>query len=92
MTIKQEQFTKIIKICNKLFAYSKHDLLYSRTRECTAIRYCIIVILSELTTTKEIAKLLHKTPQGINFILREYKTNSEIDNWIKKIKSRLKVD
>ncbi len=92
MTIKQEQFTKIIKICNKLFSVSKHDLIYNRNRECSAIRYCVVVIMSELTTTKEISKLLHKTPQGINFIIREYKSNQEIDNWIKEIKSKLQED
>lgn len=63
-----ELYQTVVGTICRITGVSEVDIIHSNREECVDARFILVRVLSERLTDNEIASLLKRTRQGINFI------------------------
>lgn len=80
---KEIIFKDVMSVVKGVTGLSEHDILISRTEECTDARYLLVKYLWRLMPCACIGKLLGRTRQGIRSIMQREKGDTWmlVRNW-----------
>ena len=95
MNIEAILFENILSMVSELTEVSKEEIMQSRKEDATDARYILVHILSRYLTDGQIAKLLHRTRQGVAHIRQREPNKWSVASYLqeieKQIKSRTKI-